>query len=81
MNHMKSYPNILLEPCQQTVIISYHSPVGEHKAVGCQPLVPGVQNCIQHGLVEQAVTHPLGDNDVHLVNSLWQAHLKLSMME
>jgi len=40
--------------------------VGEHEAVGGQPLVSGVENGVQHGLVEEAVAHPLGDDDVDL---------------
>ena len=42
------------------------SSVREHQTVGRQPLVPGVEDGVQHGLVEEAVAHPLGDNDVHL---------------
>ena len=40
--------------------------VGEHEASLSQPLVPGVEDCVEHGLVEEAVAHPLGDDDVHL---------------
>ena len=40
--------------------------VGEHETAGCEPLVPCIQNGVQHGLVEEAVAHPLGDDDVHL---------------
>ncbi len=40
--------------------------VGEHESVGRQPLVPRIQHRVQHRLVEQAVAHPLGDDDVNL---------------
>jgi len=40
--------------------------VGEHETAGGEPLVPRIQNGVQHGLVEEAVAHPLGDDDVHL---------------
>ena len=49
--------------------------VGEHEASLSQPLVPGVEDCVEHGLVEEAVAHPLGDDDVHLVHPLGQADL------
>lgn len=38
-----------------------------------QPLVPSVQHGVEHGLVEEAVTHPLADDDVHLLHR--QLHL------
>lgn len=38
-----------------------------------QPLVSGVDDGVEHGLVEQTVTHPLRDDDVHTVH--WQLHL------
>ena len=44
-------------------------PVGKHKTVGGQPFISGIEYRVQHGLVEQAVTHPLGDDNVHLVDS------------
>ena len=31
-------------------------------------VVPCVEYCVEHGLVEEAVSHPLGDDDVHLLN-------------
>ena len=40
--------------------------VREHEAALSQPLVPGEEDGVQHGLVEQAVAHPLGDDDVNL---------------
>ena len=40
--------------------------VGEHETARGQPLVPRIQHSVQHGLVEQAVAHPLRDDDVHL---------------
>ena len=42
--------------------------VGEEHAVLHQPLIPGVQHRVQHRLVEEAVAHPLGDDDVHLLH-------------
>ena len=51
-------------------------PVREHQTVGCQPLVPRIEHGVKHGLVEEAVAHPLGDDDVHLVHSLGQADLR-----
>lgn len=30
-----------------------------------QPFVPGINHCIEHGLVEKAVTHPLWYDDVY----------------
>merc|ERR550517_501794 len=51
------------------------SSVREHQAIRGQPLVPGVEHGVQHGLVKEAVAHPLGDDDVHLVHPLGQADL------
>ena len=48
--------------------------VGEHETPLGQPLVPGVEDRVQHGLVEEAVTHPLRDDDVHL------GHRKLNLL-
>ncbi len=42
------------------------SPVWEHEAAWLEPLVPGVEDSVQHRLVEEAVAHPLRDDDVHL---------------
>ena len=33
-----------------------------------QPLVPGEDDGVEHGLVEKAVAHPLRDDDVHFVD-------------
>lgn len=33
-----------------------------------QPLVPGKDDGVEHGLVEQAVAHPLRDDNVHFFN-------------
>ena len=49
--------------------------VWEHKSPLSQPFVSGIQNCIKHALVEEAVSHPLGDDDVHLLNAVWQSYL------
>lgn len=38
-----------------------------------QPLVPGEDDGVEHGLVEEAVAHPLRDNNVHLLHG--QLHL------
>merc|ERR550539_64003 len=51
--------------------------VGEHQTSGLQPLVPGEQDGVQHGLIEQAVAHPLGDDDVNLLYSIRQTDLLL----
>ncbi|KAJ8527501.1 hypothetical protein ON010_g14762 [Phytophthora cinnamomi] len=52
--------------------------VREHEAAGHQVLVARVQHRVQHGLVEQEVAHPLGDDDVHLVHGERQLlHLAL----
>ena len=40
--------------------------VGEDLATGDEIGVTGVQNSVQHALVEKEVAHPLGDDDVHL---------------
>lgn len=43
-----------------------------------QPLVPGEDDGVQHGLVEEAVAHPLRDDDVHLFHrELHLLHLAL----
>ena len=49
--------------------------VREHQPPGLQPLVPGEQDRVQHGLVEQAVAHPLRDDNVHLLYSIRQTDL------
>lgn len=38
-----------------------------------QPLVPGKDDCVEHWLIEQTVTHPLADDDVYLLHG--QLHL------
>ncbi|GMS77916.1 hypothetical protein PENTCL1PPCAC_91, partial [Pristionchus entomophagus] len=40
--------------------------VGEEQTVGCQPLVASVEDSVEHRLVEEAVSHPLRDDDVNL---------------
>jgi len=49
--------------------------VWEHQPTLGQPLIPGVQHGVEHGLVEQAVAHPLGDDDVNLVHPSRQLDL------
>ena len=41
--------------------------VGEEQTVVGEPLVTSVQDCLQHGFVEQTVSHPLRDDDVYLL--------------
>ena len=43
-------------------------PVGHEYAAGPQPLVARVDDRVEHGLVEQEVAHPLGDDDVDLLH-------------
>lgn len=40
--------------------------IGEDQTTGVEVGVTGVENGIQHGLVEKEVTHPLGDDDINL---------------
>lgn len=40
--------------------------VGEDLAIFGEIGVTGVQNGVQHGLVEKEVTHPLGDDNINL---------------
>ena len=42
---------------------------GRHDAVITQETVPSVQDGIQHGLVQQGVAHPFGDDDVDLLEA------------
>lgn len=39
--------------------------VGKDEAVLLEVLVTGIKHSIQHALVEEEITHPLGDDDVH----------------
>lgn len=41
---------------------------GHHQAIRLQVAVPGPHDAVEHGLEEQAVAHPLGNDDVHLVD-------------
>ena len=38
-----------------------------------QPLVPGKDDSVEHGLIEETVAHPLRYDDVNLFN--WKLHL------
>lgn len=40
--------------------------VGEDETAGSQVTVTGVEDSVQHGLVEEEITHPLRDDDVNL---------------
>lgn len=42
------------------------STIWEHHSIGLQKLVSSIQDCIQHGLVEQTISHPFGNDDVNL---------------
>ena len=42
--------------------------IGEDETVLHKPLVSGVEDSVEHRLVEEEVTHPLGDDDVNLVD-------------
>ena len=33
-----------------------------------QPFVPGMNDCVQHRLIEEAVAHPLGDDDIDFLH-------------
>lgn len=41
--------------------------VGEDQAVLDEVLVTGIQDSVEHALVQQEVAHPLGDDDVDLI--------------
>ena len=41
--------------------------IGEDQAILDEVLVTGIQDCVQHALVQQEVAHPLGYYDVDLV--------------
>lgn len=56
--------------------------VREDQAVLDEVLVAGIQDRVQHGFVEQEVAHPLGDDDVHLVEGqLDLLHLALQQRD
>ena len=40
--------------------------VGEDETAGSEVTVTGVEDGVQHGLVEKEVAHPLGDDDINL---------------
>ena len=42
--------------------------IGENQTVLVQVSVTSVQDSVKHGLVEEEVAHPLGDDDVELVD-------------
>lgn len=43
-----------------------------------QPFVPGINDCVEHGLVEEAIAHPLRYDDVYsLHRQLHLLHLPL----
>jgi hypothetical protein len=42
--------------------------VGEEEAIRLEILVPGKEDGVEHGLVEEEVTHPLGDDDIKLLD-------------
>lgn len=46
---------------------------GDSMQTTYQPLVPGEDHGVEHGFVEQAVAHPLADDDVHFLHR--QLHL------
>lgn len=48
-------------------------PVRHQNPSRSQPLVPRVDDRIEHGLIEQEVPHPLRDDDIHMFN--WQFNL------
>ena len=43
--------------------------------VTCQPLVSGKYHSLEHGLIEEAVAHPLADDNVHLLYAIGQLNL------
>ena len=57
-----------ISPLRGWVFVQDRHPAGTY-----QPLVPGEDHRVQHGLVEEAVAHPLRDDDVHLLHG--QLHL------
>jgi hypothetical protein len=44
----------------------YGGLVRENEAVRGQEFVAGVEDSVEHALIEEEVTHPLGNDDVHL---------------
>ena len=58
---------ILVVPVFNTTYV-HISLVGENDASGCQPLVTGEDDRIEHALVEQEVAHPFADDNVNLVH-------------
>lgn len=53
---------------ESNVSDDYHDVKRSHK-----PFVASNQDGVQHGLVDEEVAHPLGNNDVHLGN--WQLNI------
>lgn len=41
--------------------------VGKHQSIRLQKFVPGVQHTVQHRFLQQEITHPLRDYDIHFV--------------
>jgi len=44
--------------------------VGQDYAIGVKVMLAGIDNAVQHGLVQQKIAHPFGNYDV--VFGLWQ---------
>merc|ERR1712168_1772890 len=51
------------------------SAIGENESGWRQPLIPGIQDGFEHGLVEEAISHPLGHDDVDLLNTVRERYL------
>lgn len=46
--------------------------VREQHSIRSQPSIAGDEHSVEHRLVEQAVSHPLGNDDIDLLNASWQ---------
>lgn len=64
---------LILSGGLEDISILYFNKVRHKGSDPHQPLVPGVDDSVEHGLVEQAVTHPLRDDDVYMIH--WKLHL------
>lgn len=42
--------------------------VGHHQSPLSQPFIPCIQDRVEHGLIEQEITHPLGDDYVNFLD-------------
>lgn len=66
--------NVLrIKQCEGIIKVEIYCTGRRYNTITYQPFVPGINHCVEHGLIKQAIAHPFRNDDIYSIHR--QLHL------